>query len=563
MKNIKIKINNKVVQAFLGQTILEVAHANHIYIPALCNHPDFKPKGNCGVCVVEIKGEKKLKRACSTKVVPGMEIKTESPLVKKTRNLNIELAFAEHIEKCPTCTLRYNCDLLSMANRYKLKINRFSDRKSKRATYKLGNAVEIDGSQCIDCRNCVDACTLLQKIDYLELKGKGANQEIVPKKDKVCIYCGQCVVHCPVNAACEQAEWPVLEKLLQNKNKIVVAQFAPSIRASIGEEFGLKHGTVLSGQLVTALRQLGFKYVFDVNFGADITTIVEAEELVERIKAKKSLPMFTSCCPAWTRYVEFYQPQLIPNLTSARSPQIHLGGIIKTYWADKMKIAASKIKVVSVMPCTAKKFEATRPELKIDRRQPVDQVITTRELAWLLKKNNINLGKLKPSQADDIFSVFSGAAVIYGATGGVMESALRTAKFMLLGKKDTKQIEFKEVRGLKDFKAATILIGKKKLRVGVVNGIGNIDRVLPELSKYDYIEVMACPGGCIGGGGQPIPTTPEIREKRRQALYGLDKKCPIRLAHENPGTTEVLAYLKAKKKEHQVLHTKYYQQKGK
>ena len=581
---------------------MQVARENGVIIPGLCNHEDFPAKANCRICVVEISGRKNLATSCSTEVEDGMIIKTDTARVKRSRNLNIELIFAEHIERCPTCIRRYNCALLELADKYKIEITAFKDRKGKRKIYKFSNAVEIDGSQCIDCRNCLEACNNLQKINYLELKGKGVLQEVVPatgekgfpfisrRKKKVdCIYCGQCSLSCPVSAAQEQAHWQPVEKELKNKSKILVAQFAPSIRVSIGEGFGAVEGKIMTGQVVAALKKLGFDYVFDVNFSADITTIVEAEELIQRITPplslplgkgeKKSGPMFTSCCPAWIKYVEFFRPDLIPNLTTARSPQIHSAGIIKTYWAEKLKINSKNIVVVSFMPCTAKKFEAGRGELKIKGNLPIDYCLTTRELIWLIKKNNINFTKLKPLPPDNPLGEASGAAAIYGASGGVMESALRTAEYLTQTAQDSvcrdldkegkpkekfcdsaesRRIEFKEVRGLAGVKKAELIMGKKKIRVAVVNGIGNIKPVLDNLGDYDYIEVMACPDGCIGGGGQPIPTTAAIRKKRLAALYKIDGSSKIRRAHENKEAIEVLAWLKKRGRlEHEVLHTKY------
>lgn len=584
-KKQKIKINGQELAFKDGQTILEVAKEAGIFIPALCYHPDFCVKANCRVCVVEIKGCSRLMTSCSTLAKDGMEVYTDSKKVARSRNLNIELLFAEHVEKCPDCSYYFSCGLLDLAKRYKIKIARFKDRKGKRPTYKFANAVEIDGSQCIDCRNCVEACSKLQNIHYLEIKGKGIKQEIVPTKDKNidCIYCGQCAVHCPVASAQEQADWPKVEKLLQKPGKkIIVAQFAPSIRVSIGEEFGLPYGQIVTGQLTAALKTLGFKYVFDVNFGADITTLVEAEELLERLSkcslknekkanknksfCSKKMPMFTSCCPAWVKYVEFFHPELIPNLTTARAPQMHSGGIIKTYWANLAKVDPKNIITVSIMPCTAKKYESQRAEMKIKGLSPVDYVLTTREFAYLLKKHGINLANLKPVKAD-LLNEHSGAAAIYGGSGGVMESALRTAYYLACknnkGLVCQNRVDFKEVRGLKDFKQAQVEIAGRKLKVGVVNGIGNFQNILPKINEFDYIEVMACPGGCIGGGGQPIPTTEAIRKKRIEALYRLDENSKIRKAHENKEVAEALKWLKKKDKslEHQVLHTHYIKRK--
>jgi NADH-quinone oxidoreductase subunit G/NADP-reducing hydrogenase subunit HndD len=563
MSKIKIKINNEEIVCNQGQSILDVARENDIYIPSLCHHPDFTVKANCRICVVEVKGKKTLQPACQLLVEEAMEIKTTTERVRSARKTNIELIFAEHIEKCPTCIWQVNCQLLELADRFKVEIKRFSDRKSKRKTYKFANAVEIDGSQCIDCRNCIDACNM-QKINFLEIKGKGIDQEIVPVKDKKvdCIYCGQCAVHCPVGSAQEQSNWEEVEKLLKNKKKIMVAQFAPSIRASIGEEFGMPYGKIVTGQIVAALKKIGFNYVFDVNFGADITTVVEAGELLERIKEGGKLPMMTSCCPAWVKYVEFYHPELIPNLTTSRSPQIHNGGIIKTYWAKLAKIDPKDIVVVSIMPCTAKKFEAARPELKINSQQPVDLVLTNREFAWMMKKNNIDFANLDEIEADGPLGEYSGAAAVYGASGGVMESALRTAQSVICGDKEAElchnRLDFTEVRGLQGIKEAEVVIADHKLRVVVVNGIGNIGPILEKINNYDYIEVMACPGGCIGGGGQPIPTTPAIRQKRMEALYKLDRSKTIRKAHEIPEVKKVLDWLhKQPALEHKILHTKY------
>jgi NADH-quinone oxidoreductase subunit G/NADP-reducing hydrogenase subunit HndD len=562
-KLVNIKINGKKIKCSPDITIWQVARDNGIEIPGLCGHPDFPPKANCRVCVVEIKGRQKLATSCSIKPEEGMSITTDSPRVKKARNFNLELIFAEHIEKCPTCIRNTNCRLLNYAEKYKIEIARFSDRKGKRKTYKFANAVEIDGSQCVDCRNCVDACSLLQKINYLEIQGKGINQEIVPAKNTYidCIYCGQCALHCPVASAQEQTSWEEIDKLLANRgDKILVAMFAPSIRVSIGEEFGLPHGKVVTGQLVSALKNLGFDYVFDVIFGADMTTVVEAAELIERINGKKNLPMITSCCPGWVKYAEFYHPEILPNLTTARSPHVHLAGAIKTFWAQNQKIDPKKIVTVSIMPCTAKKFESRRVELKINGLAPVDYVLTTREFAWLLKRKKIELGKLKPSEVSTPASGGDSAGSIYGASGGVMESALRTAASLICkgNKICDNRLDFKEARGMAGIKEAKVKIGNKNLRIAVVNGIGNIDPIIKRLNNYDYIEVMACPGGCIGGGGQPIPTTPEIRKKRADALYGIDKNAPLRKAHENKGVLEILKWLKTQGKlNSQVLYTKY------
>lgn len=557
-----VRINNKKVNWRKGQTILDIASENGITIPTLCHHPDLKVQANCRICVVEIKGWKNLVTACSTLVEDGMEIFTDTERVARARLLNLELIFAEHDIKCATCTFRFDCELLKLAAKYKVKINRFSPRKAKRKVYKFANAVEIDSSQCIDCRNCIEACSTIQKIGYLKLTGKGTDQEVVPVKDKnkACIYCGQCSLHCPVAAAQEQYHGDKLEKALGDKNKIVVAQFAPSVRVSLGEEFGMPYGENCEGKIVTALKKMGCKSVFDINFGADITTMVEAEELVEKIKDKKALfPMFSSCCPSWVAYVEFYQPDLIPYLTSARSPQMHLAGAIKSYWAKKHKVKAKDIVLVSIVPCTAKKYEASRKEFN----SLVDIVLTTREIAYLFKKNKIDFPNLKDTNSDNLFNSGSGAAAIYGASGGVMESALRTASDLLKEKGNKGgRLEFKEVRGLKGFKEASFILGGKKIKVGVVNGIGNIGKVLPRFKKYHYIEVMSCPGGCLGGGGQPMPSTKDILKKRWEGLYKIDKNRPLRRAHENKEMLTYYNFVKEEKLEDKLFKTKYKKTSG-
>lgn len=559
-----LTINNKPITAEAGQTILAVARANGFKIPTLCDHPDLEIKANCRICVVEVKGRPRLVTACSTLAEAGMEILTSSARVKKARNLNLELLFGEHTKKCSDCTLLYNCELLNLAKEYKVNPNRFLNRKSRRPTYRFANAVEIDGSQCIDCQNCVEACHELQHIDYLKMVGTGIGQEVVPviNKKKACIYCGQCTLHCPVAAAQEQPAWDEVAKALKDKNRVVVAQFAPAIRVSLGEEFGLPYGQNVEGKCYTALRKLGFKYVFDINFGADITTMVEAEELLARLKDKQAVfPMTTSCCPGWVAYAEFYHPELLPHLTTARSPQIHLAGAIKTYWAAKKGINPKKIVVVSIVPCTAKKYEAARPELALNGRPLVDYVLTTREFAYLIKKHKIDFKNLRDGQGESLFNTGSGAAAIYGASGGVMESALRTANALICARsKKTaceNHLEFKEVRGLAGFKEATVNLDGRKIRVGVVNGIGHINKVLPQLKKYHYIEVMACPGGCLGGGGQPIPTTRAIRQKRLEGLYNIDASRPQRRAHENKAMLEYYDWVKKNGLRAKVLETKF------
>ena len=442
-------------------------------------------------------------------------------------------------------------------------------RFTKRTVYKFSPSIILDNAKCIGCCNCVKACQA-QEVNFLEINN---NKKAIPVKDKNkdCIYCGQCILACPTESFLRIGEIEriyhalAVEQVLKLKNKTIIFQFAPSIRASIGEEFGMPYGRDVTGKLVAAIRQLGADKVFDVAIGADFTTVEEAKELANRLKQRKNLPMLTSCCPAWVKFVEFYYPEFIPNLTSVRSPHIISSTLIKNYWADKNAINSKKVIVISIMPCVAKKYEIERKELQIDGVKPVDYVLTTRELAFLLKKNKIDFKNIVGQKPDNPFGAPSGAGVIYGASGGVMESALRTAYEKLTNKKLLK-IEFTKVRGMRGIKKAEIKIKNRTFKIAVVNGIGNAKRILEEIKKnkyaYDYIEVMACPGGCIGGGGQPIPTNKEIIEKRAKSLYKIDSKKKIRLAHKNPIIERVYKdFLNSDELTHKFCHTKYFRKK--
>lgn len=546
-----------------GESVLQVALRNNIKIPHFCYHEDLPTDANCRTCLVEVKPSSRVLTSCTLKASSGLKVYTNTPKVKKLRKENLELLLASHKEYCHRCKKGHFCKTLQIMNLYKISGDKYKKRKVSDGIHKLGTAAEFDPQSCIACNKCVEICEKIG-IGFLKLEGKGAGTHVTYNKDPNvdCIYCGQCTVHCPVTAIREQSHIEQVEKVLKDKKKIVIAQMAPSVRASIGEEFGLKVGTDLTGKIYTAFRDLGFDKVFDVNMGADITTVVEAEELVERIQDEGVLPMFTSCCPGWVKFVEFYYPEMIPHLTTARSPQIHSGGAYKTWWAKKMGIDPKDIVVVSFMPCTSKKYEAGFEKLKIDGNDPVDYVLTTRETAVLFRKHGIDLPNLKNSKVDS-FGTYSGAGAIYGASGGVMESALRTAVFKLTGK-NPKKIEFKKVRGMNGIKKAVIKVGKKILNVGVVSMPKNARIVLEEIKKnpkaYDYIEFMACPGGCIGGGGQPIPSTESIIEQRILSLYKIDDKMKLRTAHENPVVKEFFDDYVSKlsdKKKKELLYTSY------
>ncbi|MDP3052434.1 MAG: [FeFe] hydrogenase, group A [bacterium] len=530
-------INNKEYSAQPEESVLQIAIKNGIEIPHFCHHDDLPTGASCRTCLVEISQTGKIVTACTLKAEDNLAVYTDTPKVKKLRLENLELLLAGHQENCPKCRKGFYCGTAEEIKKYGISTKKYKRPKIKEKLHKMCQAAEIDPQLCIACNKCVEICQKIG-IGFLKIEGKNVQTHATYTRDpKIdCIYCGQCTVHCPVGSAREQNEIELVEKALNDKNKIVIAQMAPSVRASIGEEFGLAVGTDLTGQIYTAFRELGFDKIFDVNMGADITTIVEAGELVERIKENKNLPMFTSCCPAWVKFIEFYHPELINHLTTARSPQIHSGGAYKTWWAEKENINPKKIVVVSFMPCTSKKYEARHKKLKINGLQPVDYVLTTREFAAMLKKHKIDLPKLEPSKVD-LPGTYSGAAAIYGASGGVMESALRTAYYYLT-KKELDKIDFEAVRGIEGIKKARIEIGDRTLNVAVVSTAANAEKIIREIKNnknaYDYIEVMACPGGCIGGGGQPIPTTLEIVKKRIEALYKIDSQMEIRKAHLNP-----------------------------
>lgn len=561
-----VHINGKPYQAEEGESILKIATRNRLEIPHFCYHEDLPIDANCRTCLVEIEDTGEVVTSCTLKAKGDLRVLLDTPKVEKLRRENMELLFGDYHERSPRVQHGYYSQTVEQLERYDVMGERYERDDPGKPIHKLGTAAEFDPAMCIACNKCVEACQMIG-IGHLTLEGHDSKLRVSYNKDPQndCIYCGQCTVHCPIEAIREQSHLPQVEKALKDPKKIVIAQTAPSVRASIGESFGVPYGVDLTGKLCTAYRELGFDKVFDVNMGADITTMVEAEDLVNRLQDKwdyeegKRLepptgsPMFTSCCPGWVKFLEFYEPDLIPHLTKARSPQIHSGGAYKTWWADKEGIDPKNIVVVSMMPCTSKKYETHFEHLWINGNKPVDYVLTTRELAALIKTHDIDFMNLEPGEVDHE-GTYSGAGAIYGASGGVMESALRTAYYLITGE-ELPGIEFKPARGFEGLKKAKITIGERSLNLGVAAMPKNIRPILREIKKdpmaYDYIEFMACPGGCIGGGGQPIPSTFDIIKKRIAGIYKIDKALPYRQAHNNPAVQEFFEYIKKQPKEKQ------------
>ncbi|MCL1935023.1 MAG: NADH-dependent [FeFe] hydrogenase, group A6 [Defluviitaleaceae bacterium] len=573
-KTITLMIDNIKVEIEEGKTVLEAAKQIGINIPTLCFLKDTNEVGACRVCVVEIEGARNLQASCVLKATEGMVINTKSKKVRDSRKSTMELILSTHNRECLTCFRNKSCELQNLAEELNIKDVPYEDSNQTYTYDNKSHSIIRDQSKCILCGRCVNACKKHQGAGILEFTGRGINTRVAPAFDKSmldspCLYCGNCIISCPVGALREKEDIDRVWDAIENPDIHVICQTAPAVRSALGESFGLPFGTRVTGKMVAALKRMGFDKVYDTNFGADLTIMEEGHEFLDRFQNGGVLPMITSCSPGWVRYCEYYYPEFIPNLSSCKSPHQMLGAMAKSYYAERNGIDPSKIFVVSVMPCTSKKTEAARPELEVDGLRDVDCVITTRELAKMIKQARMDFNLLPDEQFDtDLLGEYSGAGAIFGATGGVMEAAMRTVAD-ILENKDLEDFEYKEIRGIKDVKEATLNLGGKTIRIAVVHGTAVAGKFLDMIkngeAEYDFIEIMGCSGGCVTGGGQPHLTAKQmmevdIRKERAKALYEEDESRKYRKSHQNPQIQALYKdYLEEPNshKAHKLLHTHY------
>lgn len=572
-KMINLTIDDQNVTVPEGTTILQAAKQAGIDIPTLCFLKDINEVGDCRMCIVEVEGRKGFATSCIQKVEEGMVVHTHTPNVLEARHVILDLIISNHSKDCLTCTRSGNCELQVLATKFNVLNIEFEGERTEHKIDDLSPSIVRDFNKCILCRRCVAACKNVQEIGAIDCINRGFESCISTVGDHSlndvnCTFCGQCIEACPTGALHEKETINDVWVKLKDPDTVVLVQTAPAVRVALGEEFGMPIGTNVTGKMVTALKRLGFDKVFDTNTGADFTIMEEANEFVERFKAHEELPMLTSCCPGWIKYIEMNYPEMLPHLSSCKSPHQMFGAILKSYYAKKEGIDPEKIYTVSVMPCIAKKFESKRPEMKENGLEDVDNVITTRELARMIKQANIDFEKLEDSKFDDPMGEATGAAAIFGVTGGVMEAALRTAEDILTGK-ELPKIDFEQVRGSQGIKRATITIAGKPISVVAASGLANAKKILKEIktgkANYQFVEIMACPGGCIMGGGQPIKHSKvraevDVQKLRASSLYSIDEKSTIRKSHENPVLKKIYEeYLEkpGSYRAEKILHTKY------
>ncbi len=556
-----------------GTTILQAAKQAGIDIPTLCFLKEINEVGDCRMCIVEVEGRRGFATSCIQTVEEGMVVHTHTPNVLEARHVILDLIISNHAKDCLTCTRSGNCELQALAVKFNVLNIEFEGERTKHRVDDLSPSIVRDFNKCILCRRCVAACKNVQGIGAIDCINRGFESCISTVGDHSlndvnCTFCGQCIEACPTGALHEKETINDVWIKLKDPETTVLVQTAPAVRVALGEEFGMPIGTNVQGKMVTALKRLGFDKVFDTNTGADFTIMEEANEFIERFKEHDNLPMITSCSPGWVRYIEMNYPELLPHLSTCKSPHQMFGALLKTYYAQKEGLDPEKIYVVSVMPCIAKKFERERPEMKENGLYDVDNVITTRELARMIKQANIEFEKLEDSPYDAPMGEASGAGAIFGTTGGVMEAALRTAQDVLTGE-DLPKINFEQVRGGEGIKRATITIAGKPISVVAASGLSNAKKILEEIksgkSNYQFVEIMACPGGCIMGGGQPIKSSKirsevDVRKLRADSLYSIDERSTIRKSHENPVVKKIYEEFLEKPgsyRAEKLLHTKY------
>jgi NADP-reducing hydrogenase subunit HndD len=585
---VKIQIDDYEVEVPKGTTILEAARKVGVDIPTLCYHQDLDPIGSCRICVVDVEDQRTLIAACAYPVDAPMTIRTYTPRVRQSRRHTLELLLANHFGQCLYCSRNENCELQDLAGKYGIDVANYPTPDKPRFEIDDSSPVIRDNNKCIRCFRCLRTCRDMQDVCGLAAAGRGDDLKVTTFMDSdlgdvLCVHCGQCVNRCPTGALTEKDMSDDVWAAIDDPTKHVVIQTAPAPRAAIGECFGLEAGTLMTGQLNTALKRMGIDRVFDTNFTADLTILEEGTELLLRLKKalvdkeKVTLPQITSCSPGWIKYIEYYYPQFLDHLSTCKSPQQMFGTLIKTWYAEMHKIDPVNIVTVSLMPCTAKKFECSRPEMRDSGYKDVDYVLTTREMAKMIKEAGMNLANLPETGFDDPMGVGSGAGQIFGATGGVMEAAIRTAYEIVTGEEvPFEHLDIKPLRGMEGLRSAELPIPKAvddwkflegaTLKVLVSNGLSNARKVMEmladgELYDYHFVEIMACPGGCLGGGGQPIPTSAEIRQARANAIYEADADLPIRKSHENPIVAriykEFLPDGPCGHKSHELLHTSY------